>query len=350
MKKVMGIFRGFPGLGRVVSGVTLLETLRDEYGCSIEIISYLQGNHYLELKGYKNLHEAIPTDFCSIGLLPTNVMGAYIHERIRCFLPDLVVIDGEPLIIQSLKISYPKLKIATLLNPADIENSQNNQDAMRYFNAMYSLSDLAIVHGLRNVINIWGYKKLISVNTILRKEILNINICRTKNIYCLLGGGTVNVGYSSSESTIKIAKLCMDASVYLKEYKMIIVCSSQNIYDALKEYKYGENVILHDGILNVQQCYSKAGLVITRSGRNTLSELAYLGIPTLSFLSGCQYRKAEQQQNMESLSVHNVKPVSINIQLEQLVELIKDMLRMKYQREMFNPGNKQALQEILKLY
>lgn len=53
MKKVMGIFRGFPGLGRVVSGVTLLETLRDEYGCSIEIISYLQGNHYLELKGIR---------------------------------------------------------------------------------------------------------------------------------------------------------------------------------------------------------------------------------------------------------------------------------------------------------
>ena len=30
MKKILGIFRGFPGLGRVVSGVSLLETLRDE--------------------------------------------------------------------------------------------------------------------------------------------------------------------------------------------------------------------------------------------------------------------------------------------------------------------------------
>ena len=29
MKKVLGIFRGFPGLGRVVSGVSILETLRE---------------------------------------------------------------------------------------------------------------------------------------------------------------------------------------------------------------------------------------------------------------------------------------------------------------------------------
>ena len=41
--KILGIFRGFPGLGRVVSGVALLETLRDKYDCEIKCISYLQG-------------------------------------------------------------------------------------------------------------------------------------------------------------------------------------------------------------------------------------------------------------------------------------------------------------------
>ena len=253
MKKILGIFRGFPGLGRVVSGVSLLETLRDEYGYSIEIISYLQGNRYLELKGYKNLHEVVPMDYCSIGLLPTNVIGTYIHEKIRCFLPDVVIIDGEPLIIQALRISYPKLKIVALLNPADIENEQNDKDAMRYFNAMYSLSDLAIVHGLRSVSKIGSYKKIVSVNTILRKEILKVNTNRTNNIFCLLGGGTVNVGYSFSESTIQIAKLSMDASEYLKEYKMHIVCSSKNIYDALNEFKHGKNIILYDKILDIQE-------------------------------------------------------------------------------------------------
>lgn len=68
-------FKGFTGLGRVVSGTTILETLRDKHGCNIEIISYLQGNRYLELRGYTNLHEATPMDYCSIGLLPTNKMG-----------------------------------------------------------------------------------------------------------------------------------------------------------------------------------------------------------------------------------------------------------------------------------
>lgn len=256
MKKILGIFRGFPGLGRVVSGVSLLETLRDEYGCCIEIISYLQGNRYLELKGYENLHEVVPMDYCSIGLLPTNVTGAYIHEKIRCFQPDIVIIDGEPLIIQALKISYPKLKIVALLNPADIENEQNDQDAMRYFNAMYSLSDLAVVHGLRSVSNTGNYKKLISVNTILRKEILDVRTNRTNNIFCLLGGGTVNVGYTFSESTIQIAKLCMDASEYLKEYNMHIVCSSKNIYDTLNEFQHEKNTILYDKILDIKEYYS----------------------------------------------------------------------------------------------
>ena len=349
MKKILGIFRGFPGLGRVVSGVSLLETLRDKYGYSIEIISYLQGNRYLELKGYKNLHEVVPMDYCSIGLLPTNVIGTYIHEKIRCFLPDVVIIDGEPLIIQALRISYPKLKIVALLNPADIENEQNDKDAMRYFNAMYSLSDLAIVHGLRSVSKIGSYKKIVSVNTILRKEILKVNTNRTNNIFCLLGGGTVNVGYSFSESTIQIAKLSMDASEYLKEYKMHIVCSSKNIYDALNEFKHGKNIILYDKILDIHEYYSKAGLIITRSGRNTLSELAYLGIPALSFLSGCQYRKAEQKQNLEALGVHNVKPVSLSIQPKELANQIKDMMSAKCHREFFVPGNQQAIQEILNL-
>ena len=187
------------------------------------------------------------------------------------------------------------------------------------------------------------------MNTILRKEILDVNINSTNNIYCLLGGGTVNVGYSFSESTIQIAKLCMDASEYLKEYNMHIVCSSKNIYDALNEFKHGKNTILHDKILDIHEYYSKAGLIITRSGRNTLSELAYLGIPALSFLSGCQYRKAEQKQNLDALGVHNIKPISLSIQPKELAEQIKETASTKCQRVFFVPGNQQAIQEIQNL-
>ena len=144
--RILGIFRGFPGLGRVVSGVSLLETLRDCYACEVKMISYLQGNRYLESRGYTDIQEAIPMDYSSIGLVPTNRMGVFIHSTIKSFSPDIVLIDGEPLIIQALRISYPNLKIVTLLNPADVDNPHNDKEAMDYFNHLYSLADLAIVH------------------------------------------------------------------------------------------------------------------------------------------------------------------------------------------------------------
>lgn len=288
-------------------------------------------------------------DFCSIGLLPTHVTGTYIHERIRSFRPDVVLIDGEPLIIQSLKLSHPDLKIVSLLNPADIDNPQNDQDAMTYFKFMYSLSDLSIVHGLRKVELANSLYKIFSTNTILRQEIFGIKNKPSNNIYCALGGGTVNVGYSFAESTIQIAKLCIESAKYLSNYKMHIVCSSRNIYNALIEFKSEDNVILHDQILNAQDFYSNAGIIITRSGRNTLSELAYLGIPSISFLSGCQYRIQEQKQNLNALNVKNIMPIEISTSPDEFAQVLSDMMGKQYEKNVFTAGNDAAIDVILKL-
>lgn len=275
--KILGIFRGFPGLGRVVSGVSLMETLRDKHGFDIRIISYLQGNCYLSARGYSALQEAVPMDYCSIGLLPTNKMGVHIHNTIKDFEPDIVIVDGEPLIIQALRISYSNLKIVALLNPADVDNPNNDREAMDYFNALYSMADLAIVHGLRTIPSTrYKYKKLVSINTILREEVMCINNTPSNHIYCILGGGTVNAGYQFSASTIRIAELCQQVVHKLPDHKMHIVCSSQNIYDVINENCSSTNVILHRNILKADQYYTNAALIITRSGRNTLSELAYL--------------------------------------------------------------------------
>lgn len=349
MKKIFGIFRGFPGLGRVVSGVSLLETFRDNYGCTIEAFSYLQGKQYLELKGYEIKQEVVSMDYCSIGLLPTNVTGTYIHERIRSFQPDIVLVDGEQLIIQSLKLSHPGIKIITLLNPADIDNPQNDQDAMTYFKSLYFLSDLGIIHGLRGVNLDDTQHKLISINTILRHEILDIENKPSNNIYCALGGGTVNVGYSFAESTIQIAKLCIESARYLRNYNIHIICSSRNIYNALIELKLEDNVFLHDQILNIQDFYSNAGMIITRSGRNTLSELAYLGIPTISFLSGCQYRRLEQKQNLNALNINNIRPIEVSIKPAELAQVMSEMMEKQYEKNTFVSGNGVAINEILKL-
>lgn len=349
MKKILGIFRGFPGLGRVVSGVSIMETLTSEYHYKTQIITYLQGNRYLEAKGYHFPQEATPMDYCSIGLLPTNKMGAYIHETIRVFQPDAIIIDGEPLIIQSIKISHKNIKIITLLNPADVINPNNDKEAMDYFNNLYSMTDLAIIHGIRKITPPSQYKNYISIGTILRKELFEIKHTPTNNIYCLLGGGTVNTGHQFFESTIRIGELCMLVANRLPSYKMHIVCSSQNIFDALNENAIPNNVELYNQILNPERCFSDACLVITRSGRNTLSELAYLGIPTISFVSGCPYRYHEQKQNVDSISNSNIVSASINIVPEDLTELCLNMINKGHVKNDFGYGNKQAIEAIISL-
>ena len=348
MKKILGIFRGFPGLGRVVAGVSLLETLRDDYDYDVKVISDLQGKEYLESHGYVNLPEATPMDYCSIGLLPTNKMGRYIHDAIRDFMPDAILIDGEPLILQSIKISHPSIKIITLLNPADVNNPYNDKDAMDYFNAMYSLSDLAIVHGLRLVEKDRRYNNLISINTIIRREIIALKNIPSNNIYCVLGGGTVNVSQQFEDSTLRIGELCLKAASLLPDYNMHIICSSKNISKVLKENNNANNLRLYNDIVSPQHYYSDAGLIITRSGRNTLSELAFLGIPAISFVSGCTYRKVEQSNNLNDLNATYIVPASLDMSTEEFGELCLKMVG-KQADSFLQCGNDEAIKHIMQI-
>lgn len=349
MKKALGIFRGFPGLGRVVAGVSIMETLRDRYGYDIRMISYLQGNKYLALRGYDGLKEATTFDYCSIGLLPTNKMGAHIHNTIKSFMPDVCIVDGEPLILQSIKISYPNIKIVALLNPSDVDNPNNDKEAMDFFNAIYSLCDLAIVHGLRILKKDDRYKNFISIHTILRREILEIkeNI-PTNNIYCVLGGGTENVEMTFVESTIKIAELCQEVATFLPQYTIHLICSSQNIFNVLTTNSMPKNLRIYDKIISPNQYYSDASLIITRSGRNTLSELAFLRIPTITFISGCSYRASEQSNNVKDLGMSCVKAVSLDITPQKLSEFCIRMIDLKSE-DCFLCGNEIAINNILTL-
>lgn len=348
MKKVLGIFRGFPGLGRVVAGVSLLETLRDSHNCHIKFISYLQGNKYLSSRGYSDLKEAAPMDYCSIGLLPTNKMGTYIHSTIRSFMPDVIVIDGEPLILQSIRISHKNVKIVGLLNPADVDNPDNDLNAMDFFNAMYSLSDLAIVHGLRQVKPDQRYKNIISIHSIIRRELIAVKNTPTNNIYCVLGGGTVNVEQQFEDSTLRIGELCQKAAALLPEYIMHIICSSPNIFKALSGNNYAANIKLHEGILAAEKYYSNACLMITRSGRNSLSELAYLGIPAISFVSGCTYRRIEQTNNINDLNTPTIVPASPEMTPKSFARLCLKMIGKKA-NSFLQCGNNEAIKHILQL-
>ena len=90
-------------------------------------------------------------------------------------------------------------------------------------------------------------------------------------------------------------------------------------------------------------------MIITRSGRNTLSELAYLGIPTISFLSGCQYRRLEQKQNLNALNISNIRPIEVSIKPAELAQVMSEMMEKQYEKNTFVSGNGVAINEILKL-
>lgn len=347
--KVLGIFRGFPGLGRVVSGISILETLRDKYGFKVKAVSYLQGNKYLESRGFDILSDVTCFDYCSIGLLPTNHFAKEINLLIKEFAPDIIIVDGEPLIIQSLRISYPKNKIVALLNPSDVDNEANDLEAMDYFNASYQLADLAIVHGNRIIETKRNYKKIISIPTIIRDEITKLQRRPNNTIYCILGGGTLNVGTQFYESTIQIGTLCIEVSAHIPEYKFIILCSCLEVYEALLSLNHSSNVFLEKEIVNATEYYTNASMIITRSGRNTLGEVSYLGIPTITFVSGCEYRRAEQLKNIESISTENIHCVSNDISIEELTSLIKLSANNQYKYRTIN-GVHLAIDAILALY
>ena len=348
--KVLGIFRGFPGLGRVVSGVALLEALRDEHDCEVKAISYLQGNKYLKQRGFSGLQEVSVADYCSIGLLPTNKMGVFIHSTIKSFKPDLIIVDGEPLIVQSIKISHPDIKVVTLLNPSDVDNPTNDTEAMDYFNTLYSMADLAIVHGLRNTIGTHTYKNIISIPTIIRKEIISHDRVFGKNIYCVLGGGTVNSSKVFIHSSIRIAELCLNVASNFNHIEIHIVCSCSSIAKMLHDRVIPSNVIIHEDVLSPREIYSDAALVITRSGRNTLSEVAYLGLPAITFITGDCYRIEEQRQNIQSINCQNILEADLAISSVRFKNLIQDALYRKHiSNRRFEHGNDGALNAIIKI-
>lgn len=347
--KILGIFRGFPGLGRVVAGVSLLEELRDRYGYRIKIISYLQGKDYLERKGYNGIPMVCPADYCSIGLLPTNNFGVYIADTIKSFSPDIILIDGEPLILHSIKISFPQIKVVVLLNPSDVENPTNDKEAMDFFNAYYSMADFAIIHGLKEPIIIPSeYGAFITIPTILRREIIDLQSTKhSNNIFCILGGGTINTGVDFIESTIRIGKMIKDLARLVPEYTYHILCGSKNIYDFLQEEDTPINVSLHEQILLPEDYYTIADAIITRSGRNTLSELAYLGIPTIAFITGDKYRVVEQTNNSRSLGFHNIVTMDSYSTVEEVAVSLKNILNNDVcSGTLFRPGNIIALEKI----
>lgn len=353
--KIAGIFRGFPGLGRVVSGVELITHFKDHFNADIQVYSYLQGEKYLNQNGFTANHSVSEHDFSSIGIIPVSAYGEYIFNQIADFNPDIVIIDGEPLILQSLRVVYPNLKIVALLNPFDVHNPYNQSSSSLIFNDMYSKANLAIVHGFWKLEKPYKYNEFLSINTIIRKEVLSIKPTFSKNkICCILGGGTVNSKIEFQEKSIFIAYKCIQLADVFRDFEIHIFCSNKHIYNEVIKNKKQSNTFVHANIEDCNEYYSDSKLIIARAGRNTISEVLYLGIPTIVIPTGCKFRSKEQKTNaeiIEPISSNKIININEDIDINELIIQCKMMLKIENQiSPIWVPGNTQAIDMILNLY
>ncbi len=116
----------------------------------------------------------------------------------------------------------------------------------------------------------------------------------------------------------------------IEDREIHIVCSCNTIASILRTKSYPSRVVIHDNLLSPEEIYSNSCLIITRSGRNTLSEVAYLGIPTITFVTGDCYRIEEQRQNIQSLNCQNVIEADLTLNSIEFFDKIQFALSMDY--------------------
>ena len=234
--KAIGIFRGFPGLGRVVAGFEILKQLKNEIGLEVIVYTYLQGIELSELYNFQCKNIENIKDISSIGVIPVSVSGEKIIAEIEKNNPDFILIDGEPLMVSTIKLRFPNLIVIALLNPFDVENPNNQLSSQIFFNDCYSKADIAIVHGLWKVQKPEMYKnKYYSVNTFIRKEIEDLKTdTNTSRITCLLGGGTVNSNKQFFENTILIAKRVIEIAEKQNNLLFDIYCGCEVLFSKVK--------------------------------------------------------------------------------------------------------------------
>lgn len=355
--KIFAILRGFPGLGRVISGVELLKHFEKENQAEIKLVTYFKGIEYIKTNDLHSVVDVHEKDVSSIGIIPVSESGEAIIREIIEFKPDVLIIDGEPLMIYNLKNIYPNLKIVSLLNPFDVNNPHNQESSSKFFLSMFSHADISIVHGLWNENKPEGFDKYISVNSIVRNSIPRL-VCNqdSNNIVCLLGGGSKSNSSAFLESTFEIAMQVLNLSNLNKHFKFRIHTSDDIIKNKLLEYINSDfikycNVSIFSHITSEIDLYSDAKLVIARAGRNTISELLAMNMPSIIIPTSANFRGSEQMSNccfINSLDSNIIKTHALEDKISSLNEKFNKILtNIKDEGKKFKSGNKEVVRYIL---
>ncbi len=349
--KIYGIFRGFPGLGRVVSGVSILKRLEKE-GYEIKAYTYLQGLELLRHYEIPLIIEEQPVHphIMVIGLNPISKEGGILIERVVKDNPDLVVIDGEPLLTSTLSYVYPKERIISLLNPADIINKSLPLSSQLFYRYHYLAVGTSIIHGLTvgnyNEIGKLYNCNIFSINTILRNEIINLkNNIEPKYMVGIIGGGCSNCSKNFFDSSKRMINKIIKIAKELPDEQFKIYCNDKLLSENLEEIN---NIEIFKEFVSPIEIYKNAKIVICRAGRNTLSEISFLGIPTLLFAANDEFRTAEQNKNIIDVKKYfnEVDSISLDESEVAICQKIKNLLGKKNIKSTFVPGNEIVIDEI----
>ncbi len=350
--KAIGIFRGFPGLGRVVAGLDILNQLQLSVKLEAIVYTYFQGYELSKSYNFDFRNIENRNDISSIGIIPVSKSGETIIDSIEEYNPDFVLIDGEPLLVTAIKLRFPKVNVVALLNPFDVENPHNNLSSQLFFKDCYSKADISIVHGLWKVLKPSSFKKSFhSINTFIRHDLDEIiPDINSNRIACILGGGTVNSSELFFENTIRISQQIIELANKQQKYYFDIYCGCETIYSRVNHLKNGvSNIGIHRHIHNPAQLYNSTKAVISRGGRNTVSELLLLNLPALLFSTTCEVRGTEQQANIAI--AQNVSPnilgVTLSTDSNTLEEMFNKIISSDASKVEWTSGNK-TLFKILK--
>lgn len=353
--KVFGIFRGFPGLGRVMAGISIMSELK-AMGHETKAYSYLRGKEAINEHGLEFILQRQPTShqIMALGINPIGEISEALIDKICSEKPDLIIIDGEPLFLSTLAMVYPREKIVSLLNPMDIYNLSLPLSSLKFLRMHYLSAGRAIIHGIKKeeitLLQNYSGCDILQVNTILRKSIIDMNIKERKKVVTILGGGCSNASDSFFEATLEMGEKVIEAAKNMREEEFVIYCNDSNLANRLFENKNLYNVKIVSKYTLPENMYSSAKVVLCRAGRNTLSEILYLNIPAVLMSTNGDFRSIEQKMNMEQVCALNPdRFVKFNIEESgiKLIEKIKYLISVKENNYCFVPGNQEAIKFVL---
>ena len=353
--RIYGFFRGFPGLGRVMSGISILSMLKD-MGHEIKAYSYLQGVQALKEHSIEFLLEKQPPkhQVMAIGINPICEVAGEIISKICLDKPDLVIVDGEPLFISTLAMVYPRRKIISLLNPADLYNPALPTSTIKFYHSHYLAAGSAIVHGVDKDSIILPDEnnqcESVKTNTILRRDIIDTRLSEGKEIVSILGGGSSNSSDNFWDSTIVMGRRILEAATFLESERFVIYCNDPRVADKLTAYKNSDNVRVVSDYTLPNEMYSTAKIVICRAGRNTISEILYLNLPAILMSSYGDFRSSEQEKNIDQACALRGGKLLKSENRESgkdLAKKIKTAIVAEDNGFVFVPGNKDAIEFVL---